>query len=123
MRTVFDTNILIDLLKGLEIARSEVKRYSSVAISHITWMEVLVGASPMRENGVRQMLSDFRLIPVTNAIAEQAVIERRQRRIKLPDAIILATAVVEGGVLVTRNTRDFAKNEPHIRIPYRLPVR
>ena len=123
MRTVFDTNILIDLLQGLEIALTELKRYSSVAISHVTWTEVLVGASPMREDGPRRMLSDFRFIPVTNAIAEQAVLERHQRRIKLPDAIILATAVVEGGVLVTRNTRDFANDESHIRIPYRFPVR
>lgn len=120
MRTVFDTNILIDLLNGFEIARAEVKRHEEGAISHVTWMEILVGASPAREHGVRQMLSDFRLIPLTNAIAEQAVIERRQRKIKLPDAIILATAMIEDGVLVTRNTRDFPKNERHVRIPYRV---
>ena len=122
MRTVFDTNILIDLLNGLEIARAEVKRHDDVAISHVTWMEMLVGATPERELAIRSMLSDFRLIPMSDSIAEQAVIERRQRRLKLPDAIILATAIVEDGILVTRNIRDFAGNERHIRIPYRMPL-
>ena len=32
---------------------------------------------------------------------------RRERRIKLPDAIILATAEIENRLLITRNTRDF----------------
>ena len=122
VRAVFDTNILIDLLHGIETARAEVKRHEDVAISPLTWMEVLVGTTPAREKGIRHMLSDFRLIPLTDEIAEQAVLERRRRRIKLPEAIILATAIVEDGVLITRNTRDFPKNERHVRIPYRLPM-
>ncbi len=122
MTTVFDANILIDLLKGIEAARNEVKCHDDGAISIMTWMEVMAGATPELEWTVRKLLSEFRLISLSGAIAEQAVIERRQRRIKLPDAITIATAVVERGVLVTRNTRDFPGNERHVRIPYRLPV-
>ena len=43
---------------------------------------------------------------------------RKKTRLKLPDAIILATARVHGLLLVTRNHRDFPKREPDIRIPY-----
>jgi predicted nucleic acid-binding protein len=53
-------------------------------------------------------------------VAEEAVRIRRQRRLKLPDAIILATARVHGLVLVTRNTKDFDPADPAIRIPYAL---
>ena len=38
----------------------------------------------------------------------------------VPDAIILATARVENLILVTRNTKDFAADEPGIRVPYRI---
>ena len=40
---LFDTNILIDYLNGVEAARTELGRYSDKAISLITWMEVMVG--------------------------------------------------------------------------------
>ena len=44
MIAVFDTNIVIDALNGVELADSEYNRYERVLISLITWMEVLVGA-------------------------------------------------------------------------------
>ncbi len=123
MTTVFDANILIDLLKGIEAARKEVKRHNDGAVSIMTWMEVMTGATPELEQTVRELLSEFRLISLSETIAEQAIIERRQRKIKLPDAITIASAVVEDGVLVTRNTRDFPRNERHVRMPYGIRVR
>jgi predicted nucleic acid-binding protein len=36
---------------------------------------------------------------------------------KLPDAVIYATALVAGRTLVTFNTRDFAASMPHVLIP------
>lgn len=119
---VYDADILIDLLNGIEAARKEIKLHADRAVSIINWMEVMVGATPGLEQPARRLLSEFRLIPLTDAIAEQAVLERRQRRIKLPDAIAIATAISEGGVLVTRNIKDFPKNERHVRIPYRIPA-
>jgi predicted nucleic acid-binding protein len=53
-------------------------------------------------------------------IAERAFVLRRQRKIKLPDAIIQATAQEEDRFFITRNTRDFPGHDPNIRIPYRL---
>ena len=45
---------------------------------------------------------------------------RRTTKIKLPDAIILATAEVERRVLITRNTRDFLAGARGIRVPYTI---
>lgn len=123
MTAVFDADILIDLLKGLEAARQEVHAQSDRAVNLVTWMEVMVGAVGDREHPTRRLLSEFRLIPLTGQIAERAVLERRIRRVTLPDAIVVATATVTGGVLLTRNTRDFRRNEKHVCIPYRLPAR
>jgi predicted nucleic acid-binding protein len=52
-------------------------------------------------------------------IAEQAVALRRDRRVKLPDAVIWATARSMGALLVTRNTKDFPADDPGVRVPYR----
>ena len=44
MKAVFDTNILIDYLNGIEAARTELNQYSIRQISVISFIEVLVGA-------------------------------------------------------------------------------
>ena len=67
-----------------------------------------------------EFLSTFDIIALDEAIAERAVSLRRNHHIKLPDAIIWATAQVNAMLLVTRNTRDFAVGDPGIRMPYRL---
>ena len=54
----------------------------------------------------RKTLSQsFRVISLTPAIAERAANPRRTSKLKLPDAVILATAQDEDRRLTTRNTR------------------
>lgn len=117
---LFDTNILIDYLNAVGEARDELARYEGKAISIISWMEVLVGADPAVSDATRAFLGGFELVAVNGDIAEQAVILRRAHRIKLPDAIIWASAQSEGMLLVTRNTRDFPTGDPGVRVPYTL---
>ncbi len=118
MNAVIDTNILIDYLNGVPLASQEINRYVRPTISTITWIEVLVGIPPAQEPAVRAFLATFELQELDAPIAEAAIRLRRQNRIKLPDAIIWATARVGKALLVTRNSRDFDPSEPGIRIPY-----
>jgi hypothetical protein len=120
VKALFDTNILVDYLNAVPEARTELQRYTEKAISIITWMEVLVGADQNLEAATRSFLNGFDLVDVDERIAERAVSLRRDHRIKLPDAIIWATAQVRGILLVTRNTRDFPADDPGVRAPYRL---
>jgi predicted nucleic acid-binding protein len=62
----------------------------------------------------------FEIIPLEAAIAETAVQIRRSHRLRLPDAIIWATAQVHEATLVTRNTRDFNPDWEGIHLPYKL---
>jgi hypothetical protein len=119
-KVLFDTNILIDYLNGIPQARTELSRHPDRAISIITWMEVMAGTSEGDESQIRAFLRTFRILPVTLDVAEQSFTLRRQRKIKLPDAIIQATARVNDRILFTRNTRDFPSDEPGITIPYVL---
>ncbi|MGD9873251.1 MAG: type II toxin-antitoxin system VapC family toxin [Kiritimatiellia bacterium] len=120
MRAVLDTNILVDYLTGIEAAKKELLRYRQPLISRITWMEVMTGVAPgdPEAPSIRNFLSSFGLVEVDEAVAEQAVQLRRDLRLRLPDAIILASARIQQCPLVTRNTRDFNRNWPDIRVPY-----
>ncbi len=120
MKALFDTNILIDYLNGVPAARKELDLYESCAISIVTWMEVMSGGEPEVEAATRAFLNRFTVIPIEDGIAERAVKLRRERRLKLPDAVILATALEAGLLLVTRNTRDFGGKSPGVRHPYRV---
>jgi predicted nucleic acid-binding protein len=118
VNAVIDSNILIDYLNGAPQASEEITRYIRPAICTITWIEVLVGIPPAQEPAARAFLATFELQELDAPIAEEAIRLRRQHRIKLPDAIIWATARVGHALLVTRNSRDFPSNDPGIRIPY-----
>jgi predicted nucleic acid-binding protein len=121
MKALFDTNILIDYLNGVEAARAEIERSGPRYISIVTWMEVLAGARDEADEDVIEMfLRDFRVVELTRRIAREAVDIRRSRRIRLPDAIVWASARAESAVLVTRNTKDFPGAEPGLRVPYAL---
>ncbi|MCA9941596.1 MAG: type II toxin-antitoxin system VapC family toxin [Anaerolineales bacterium] len=120
MIAVFDTNIVIDALNGVEAADVEYGRYERVLISRITWMEVLVGAQG-NDADLRDFLeSYFEVMSLDLIVAEAAIQIRRTQRIRLPDAIIWATARTNNAILVTRNTRDFPPDQPGIHLPYTL---
>jgi hypothetical protein len=118
---LFDTNILIDHLNGVAKATREIRRSHDPAISVITWIEVMTGAaSPGEEAILRAFLSNFQYLEMTREVAERAAVIRRQKRIKMPDAIILATVETAGRQLVTRNVKDFPAGTPGVRVPYKI---
>ena len=120
MKALLDTNILIDYLNGIEAAKGEIERYDTVMISAITWMEVMVGAKDEETITIKAFLSRFVQIPVNSDIAERAVAIRRQTRMRLPDAIIWASAKSENALLVSRNSKDFPPDLPDVRMPYSI---
>ena len=118
----FDSNILIDWLGGVQTAGAELRSVDIRIISIMTWIEVLAGVQPGEEEVATRfwLRQAFQIVPVDIAIAERALTIRRDRRIKLIDATIHATALQAGLQLSTRNTKDFLESDPTIRVPYRL---
>ncbi len=121
----FDANILIDALAGHEPAGAEIRRAvafgSRVWLSRVVWIEVLSKGSPEELRQAKRLLSGFAVDEVDTEIAERAAFLRRERpRLRLPDSLILASALVRGRVLVTRNVMDFPAQMPGIRVPYIL---
>ncbi len=121
MKAVFDTNILIDFLKGIPAAKKELDLYDKHLISIITYIEVLVGVTdPSEEKEIRRFLSSFSVLELSQSIANNAVKLRQELRLKIPDSIVYATARDAGCILVTRNTKDMKTEWPDIRVPYSL---
>ncbi len=120
----FDSNIVIDALRGFPQARAELKRADErgrLWVSRLVWIEVMSKGEGEGLRRAQTLLSRFGVDELDAEIAERTALLRRERpKLKSPDAIILATALVRGRVLVTRNTKDFPVNMPGIRVPYTL---
>lgn len=139
-KAVLDSNILMDMLNGVPEALIEISYYSESYISSITWLEVMVGClmadqanPPTAADPVGQValfptvlagakINVIQTDPVIMLKAAQiraaGLVRTPKRQIKLPDAIIGATAEVLGLMVVTRNPRDFGANI--VRIPYQI---
>jgi predicted nucleic acid-binding protein len=119
MKALIDSDVLIDFLQGIEAAAVEIDRYDDACYSIISWMEVMIGAETDAERFAAETLFEsMRRIELSADIARRAVDLRRQLKIRVPDAIVLATADREGCILVTRNTKDFSQTDPRICVPY-----
>ncbi len=124
MKAVFDTNILIDQLNGVAQAAAVWAAYVDRVINRVTCMEVLAGANtPQEEQDARALLGSFRIVELDAVLAESVVTLRKahHKKIKLPDAIIYATAKREACSLITRNTKDFGSAAGDVIEPYVLP--
>lgn len=122
----FDSNIVIDALRGFEQARAELKRAAERSgrlwVSRMVWIEVMSKGDGEGLRRSEQFLENFGIDEIDLEIGIRAASLRRERpRLKSPDAVILATALVRGRVLVTRNTKDFPATLPGVRVPYLRP--
>lgn len=106
-----DTDVFIDHIRGV---RELKPRRDAVHCSVVTRCELFAGPKG-QEGQVRELLSPFRELSVDGEIAELAGRLRRETAIRMPDALIAATARANGLTLMTRNARDFER-VPGLRV-------
>jgi predicted nucleic acid-binding protein len=120
---LIDTNTLIDFQskiipqKGLEHVAKTID--DSFIISFISYIEFL------GYKNVSGAMEDFialaEVIEVNKAIINQTISLRRTYNIKLPDAIIAATAIVHNLILISHNLKDFITiKELQVTDPYKF---
>ena len=98
-----DTDVFVDHLRG---ARAFDPKSHRVNYSVVTRAELFAGNSATEIVSI--LLAPFREIDVRRDIAELAGRLRRESGIRLPDALIAATAIENKLSLFTRNRSDFA---------------
>jgi predicted nucleic acid-binding protein len=113
---VFDSSTLILFLndalpiEAVELLKAHVQT-GQVFISAVVRAEVLAWRehSTASLEAARALLDVCQLVPVSAAVADEAARIRRETGLKLPDALIAATALLQGTALVTANGKDFRR--------------
>lgn len=118
---LLDSNIVMDVLNGVGQALGYLDCLDDGGLSVISHIEVLAGTkTELQDRLARNLLRRYPRFDLTQPVAERASVVRRQTRLKLPDAILLATAEVHGLRFATRNTKDFGPGDHRIVVPYTL---
>lgn len=108
---LIDTNAVIDFFNGsLPLKGQQLLAAIVPAISVITYIE-LFSSAKLTAAEQAQLQKFVQMATVYDTISQAIVVQtigiRQQRKIKIPDAIIAATALVNGCTLITRNVADF----------------
>jgi predicted nucleic acid-binding protein len=116
MNMLVDSNVIIDYVSNRipEKSAKQLDIYfnSNFSVSIISKIEVL-GFNTL-DYEMEQLESFIQLssiVYIDEAVADKTIEIRRMKRIKLPDAIIAATALVQNCILLSHNTTDFNKIE------------
>jgi len=112
MKYLFDTNVWIDAIAGRLPADTFLKfvvQAEWVGYSAITRLELFgfPDLTKPEEEKLAELLKHFVEVGVDSSTVDKAITIRKATRIKVPDAIIAATAIIKECSLVTRNTEDF----------------
>jgi predicted nucleic acid-binding protein len=111
---LIDSNAIIDFFnKSLPEKGRDLLFKIEPNISIITFIEVLAKSSANANEliEIRRFCENCKVYVVDTNIAPLAIDLRRNYRIKLPDALIAATALYKDLILITRNVSDFNKVE------------
>ena len=106
---MIDTNIIIYLTQGKLKISDFASEKGNLYISSVAYIETLGYPFKNRdeEKAITKLCEMFERIFLTEEVEVQTILVRKSNRIKLPDAIIAATAMVHNLTLVTCNIDDF----------------
>lgn len=96
LKYLFDTNVFIDYFSD---------RLQDKSIFDIEFI------SENDDKLFTELLNSFKTRAIDIEIENKTILLRKKYKLKLPDAIIAATVIVEDAILVTRDKKDFQKVE------------
>jgi predicted nucleic acid-binding protein len=113
MKYLLDTNAVINFLgasmpdHSMKVMNNIVDRDSIISI--ITKMETLGFNFKSKDEQftMEYFVEGSTVLQINNDIVNKTIDIRKTKKLKLPDAIIAATALVYDLTLITRNTSDF----------------
>jgi predicted nucleic acid-binding protein len=129
-KVLLDSNVIILASKEALNIELLLGAYDEFYVSIITFMEVygFEFANNNEEKLIDDIFANMDIVSIDTHIANQAISYRKNKikKIKLPDAIILATAKYLGAELITDDWDDFINIAPSVIVKkldaFRLPT-
>ncbi len=115
---LLDSNVIIDASKGIISAQDIVNEYDYLYASIISYVETQSYnfADSEEKELVMQILNSVEIVNLNKEIADIAIYYRKQKKIKLPDALILATTKHLQADLLTSDVSDFQNIDKSVKI-------
>jgi len=106
---LIDSNILVYISQKKLDFEPLLGNYDAFYASVITYMEVLGYAFNSADEKViiETLFEDIVIVNLNSDIVNKVIEIRKAKKIKLPDAIVYATAAINQLDLITRNIKDF----------------
>lgn len=105
-RYMLDTNAVIYLLSGRIRMPLPEGQYSASIITEIELLS-FSGLTQEDEQEIQNLLLAIDRIYLTDSVRDETIRLRRKTKLKLPDAIIVASALIHDAILLT-NDKDFS---------------
>jgi predicted nucleic acid-binding protein len=113
MHYLLDTNFIINYFKGF--FKADAGKFTDSVINDTTFISVITrmellswkSLNPKDEEVIKEFISDSTVFSLEESIINRTILLRKSFAIKLPDAIIAATALVHDMQLITHNLKDF----------------
>lgn len=113
MNYLLDTNFVINYFKG--IFKGDTRKFADSVINDTTFISVITrmellswkSLNAKDEEVIKEFISDSTVFSLEENIINTTILLRKANKIKLPDAIIAATALEQGMQLLTHNLKDF----------------
>lgn len=113
MNYLLDTNFVINYFKG--IFKDDTRKFADSVINDTTFISVITrmellswkSLNAKDEEVIKEFISDSTVFSLEENIINTTILLRKANKIKLPDAIIAATALEQGMQLLTHNLKDF----------------
>ena len=102
MKSLLDTNIILYLLGGKLAGSLGTGQYYVSVISEIELLSY-PSLNSEAESQIRSFLSNITLVNLTQEVKESAIRLRRRHNLKLPDAIIAASALTLDAEILTND--------------------
>jgi len=115
MNYVIDTNAVLYYLSDRDDLapdfRAVMDGSEPVHLSVMTKIELLSypDLEPKDEGIINEFIRGLTICGLDEAVVEKTIAIRKEVRLKIPDAVIAATALVHHAILITQNQEDFRK--------------
>jgi tRNA(fMet)-specific endonuclease VapC len=113
LKIVLDTNAIIALLRGENSVVALVSQADHISISVVSKLEFLAFEGLVQKDKIVfskfcERINISELNPHDQELIELIIVIKKKYKLKLPDAIIAATAIINDAILITKD-KDFSK--------------